>query len=264
MRQGRLNFALGLVLAAVLAGAIAAQPASGQSSLVKTPALRAVGGPPPKWVENMRSMRPEGQGRFVLVAMPASAQNGRFRAAFVQQRRAAAAAQRQAQRQAEKPAPKPNANGAVKPPNIRTLDGLPPKWVESMRDMTPEEQQRFMQNDARFTNLPPARQEQIRRNLEDWNKRTPEEQQQIRQREAALERMTPQQRQYFTQVVGPKYQALPQPRKQVINRHLAMLQQMSPETQQAALNDPRFMQAMSPDEQQLLRDLNSLRNPPTQ
>jgi hypothetical protein len=188
----------------------------------------------------------------------ASGQNGRLRAA-VQQRRAAAAAQRQA----EKPVVKPN--GAPKnQPNLRTMDGLPPKWVENMHNMTPDEQQRFMQNDARFSSLPPARQEQIRRNLEDWNKKTPAQQEDFRRREAALEQMTPAQRQYFTGTVLPKWQALPQDRKQVINRHLAMLGQMSPETQQTALSDPKFTQGLSADEQGMLRDLNSLRNPPTE
>jgi uncharacterized protein DUF3106 len=215
MRQGRLQFAIGLVTAGVLAGTIA--------------------------------------------VMPASAQNGRLRQAF-QQRRPAA------QRPAEKPAPKPpnpNGGGARKaPPNLRAMDGLPPKWVENMRTMSPEQQQHFMENDARFKNLPPARQEQIRSNLQKWNNLTPEQQAEVQRREEALEHMTPEQRQYFTNVVGPRYQALPQPRKQVINRHLAMLGQMSPDTQQAALNDPRFTQGMSPDEVETLRDLNSLRNPP--
>jgi hypothetical protein len=215
MRQGRPQLVIGLVAAGILAGAIA--------------------------------------------ATPASAQNGRLRQPF-QQRKAAA----QAQRQAEKPAPKamkPN-EGAKAQPNLRAMDGLPPKWVEGMRNMNPGEQQRFMENDARFKNLPPARQQQIRNNLQKWNSLTPEQQQQLKDREAALERMTPDQRQYFTNVVGPRYQAMPQPRKQVINRHLAMLSQMSPETQQSVLNDPRFTQGMSPDEVQTLRDLNSLRNPP--
>lgn len=201
---------------------------------------------------------------LAAAARPCSAQNGRFRAVF-QQRRAAGAAQRQAQRQAEKPAP----NGGMKPaqPNLRNMAGLPPKWVENMRNMTPQEQQRFMQNDARFNNLPPQRQEQIRKNLENWNKLTPEQQQEDRRREAALERMTPEQRQYFLNVVGPKYQTLPPERKQLVNRHLNVLGHMSPETQQAALNDPKFMQDLSPDEQDVVRNLNSLRNaepPPTQ
>jgi hypothetical protein len=182
-------------------------------------------------------------------------QNERFRAGF-QQRRVPAPA-----RQAAKPAVKPN--GAPKnQPNLRSMDGLPPKWVDNMRNMSPDEQQRFMQNDARFNGLPPARQEQIRKNLENWNKLTPQQQDDYRRREAALEQMTPAQRQYFTGTVLPKWAALPQERKQVINRHLAMLGQMSPETQQAALSDPRFTQGMSPDEQGMLRDLNALRNPP--
>jgi hypothetical protein len=195
-----------------------------------------------------------------IAAQPASAQNGRFRQALQQRRAPAPAAQKP-------PAnPKPNVGrggGAPKAqPNLRAMDGLPPKWVENMRDMGPDEQQRFMENDARFKNLPPARQEQIRNNLQKWNSLTPQQQQQLRDREAALERMTPEQRQYFTNVVGPRYQALPPERKQVINRHLNMLSQMSPETQQAALNDSRFTQGMSPDELQTLRDMNSLRNPP--
>jgi hypothetical protein len=220
MRRGKFQFAMGVMVAGVLAG--------------------------------------------MIVVSPASAQNGRLRAAF-QQRRAAAQPPRQAEKPAPKP-PKPSAEGGAKTqPTIRAMDKLPPKWVENMRDMPPEQQQRFMDNDARFKNLPPARQQQIRNNLQKWNSLNPEQQQQLKDREAALERMTPDQRQYFTNVVGPRYQAMPLARKQVINRHLGVLGQMSPETQQAALNDPRFTQGMSPDEVQTLRDLNSLRNPaPTQ
>jgi hypothetical protein len=193
----------------------------------------------------------------MIAAKPVSAQNGRFRQAF-QQRRPAAAAQK------EPVKPPKVSRGEKAAPNLRAMDGLPPKWVDNMRGMSPEEQERFMQNDARFKNLPPGRQQQIRNNLQRWNSLSPEQQAEAQRREEALEHMTPDQRQYFTNVVGPRYQALPQARKQVINRHLAMLGQMSPETQQTALNDPRFTEGMSPDEQQTLRDLNSLRNPPTQ
>ncbi len=76
--------------------------------------------------------------------------------------------------------------------------------------------------------------------------------------------MTPEQRQSSGTLFLPKWQAMPVERRQAVNRHLAMLRNMSPATQQAALNDPRFMQGLSPDEQSMLRDLNSLRNPPVQ
>lgn len=193
-----------------------------------------------------------------MAVSSAQAQRGRFRV-ILQQRRLPGAVPRQVPRQTEKMVP----NGAVKPvqPNLRGMAGLPPKWIENMRNMAPEEQERFMQNDARFSSLPPQRRQQIRNNLQKWNNLTPQQQAEVRQREAALERMTPDQRQYFLNVVGPKYQALAQDRKQLVNRHLNMLGHMSADTQQAALNDSKFMQDLTPDEQDLVRNLNSLRNP---
>lgn len=184
----------------------------------------------------------------VLRTQPAAAQGALQR---LRARRAAAAAAAQKQNQAGKP-------------NERAMEGLPPKWVENLREMPPEDQERFMENNERFRNLPPQRQEQIRQNLDKWNKLSPEEKQAVRERERFLEQLTPEQRAYVRTTLLPKWQAMPQDRRQVINRHLAMLGAMSPATQEAALNDPKFMQGLSPDEQSMLRDLNSLRNPPPQ
>jgi uncharacterized protein DUF3106 len=183
-----------------------------------------------------------------LAAQPAYARNGRR-----PQWRERAEAKREA-----------NANGEQGRPNVRAMEGLPPKWVDQLRDMPPAEQQRFMQNNEQFQHLPPQRQDQIRRNLQRWNNLSPEQKQKARQAEAALERMTPEQRQYVRNTLLPKWQAMPLERRQTINRHLAMLRNMSPATQEAALNDPRFMQGLSPDEQSMLRELNSLRNQPPQ
>jgi Protein of unknown function (DUF3106) len=181
-----------------------------------------------------------------LTAQPAAAQAWHARREAVAQRRAEMSGQRR--------------------PNVRAMEGLPPKWVEKLQDMRPAQQQRFLQNNERFRNLPPQRQEQIRRNLQRWDNLTPEQKQAARSAEEALERMTPQQRAYVRNTLLPKWQALPMNRRQVIRRHLAMLGRMSPSTQQAALNDPRFMAGLSPDEQDMLRNLNSLRNtnPPSQ
>jgi hypothetical protein len=182
-----------------------------------------------------------------LAAQPASAQVGaRWRA------RREAAAQRRAD--------------GMRKNNLRGMEGLPPKWVQKLQDMSPEEQEKFLQNNERFRSLPPERQAQIRRNLERWNSLTPEQKQAARNAEAALERMTPEQRTYVRNTLLPKWQALPMDRRLAIRRRLAMLSRMSPSTQQAALNDPKFMEGLRPDEQDMLRDLNSLRNPdsPTQ
>src|SRR5689334_1446844 len=108
----------------------------------------------------------------------ASAQNGRLRAAIQKRRQAAAAAQGQALKPNAKPEPKAA-------PNLRGMEGLPPKWVENLRDMPPAEQEHFMQNDERFKNLPPQRREQIRQNLQKWNSLTAEQQQTARNNAAA-------------------------------------------------------------------------------
>jgi Protein of unknown function (DUF3106) len=153
--------------------------------------------------------------------------------------------------------------GSVKgQPNVRAMEGLPPVWIQKLREMPPDQQERFLENNAKFRQLPPERQAQIRQNLDRWNKLSPEQKQDAINREQVLERMTPEQRQYLRNTLLPRWQAMPQNRRQVINRHLAILRNMSPATQQAALNDPRFVQGLSPDEQSMLRDLNSFRNPP--
>jgi len=157
----------------------------------------------------------------------------------------------------------PNGGGGGKgQPNMRTMEGLPPVWIQRLREMPADQQERFLQNNAKFRQLPPERQAQIRQNLDRWNKLSPEQKQDAISREQVLERMTPEQRQYIRNTLLPRWQTMPQDRRQVINRHLAMLRNMSPATQQAALNDPRFVGGLSPDEQAMLRDLNSLRNPP--
>ena len=191
-----------------------------------------------------------------LWAQSASAQDGERMREWQarQEARREAAAERHAN----------GGGGAKGQPNERAMEGLPPKWVDRVRDMPPEQQQQFFENNTQFRQLPPARQEQIRQNLEKWNRLSPEEKDAVRQREQFLDNLPPEQRQYVRNTLLPKWQALPQPRRQAINQHLAMLRNMSPSTQQAALNDPKFTEGLSPDEQSMLRDLNSLRNPPQQ
>lgn len=169
----------------------------------------------------------------------------------------------------QKPNPRnefnPEPNGAIRgQPNLRAMAGLPPKWVENLREMSPEEQQRFLQNNRLFQNLPPDRQEQIRKNLENWNRLTPAQRDAIRERAAIFDRMTPAQRQYLRNTLLPKWQAMAPERRQAINRRLGILQTMSPATQQAALADSKFMQGLSPEEQSMLRELNSFRSPSPQ
>jgi Protein of unknown function (DUF3106) len=182
-----------------------------------------------------------------LAAQPVSAQQGE-RLKVWQERRAAQKENREQGRA----------------PNARGLAGLPPKWVENLREMPPDEQERFMRNNDRFQSLPPARQAQIRQNLGKWNGLTPEQKDRIRATEQMFEQMSPEQRERFRDELIPRLAQLPPERRQRVIGHWRRLQGMTPEQQQATLRDPRFMPGLSPDEQSLVRDLNSMGAPPPQ
>jgi len=184
-----------------------------------------------------------------IVAQPASAQNGeRVR-------------EWRAQRQAAREARREGVGAAAKGQRGRGLVGLPPTWIENLRDKSPEEQEQFMQNSRAFQNLPAWRQQQIRNNLERWRQLPEEQKDRIRATERMLEQATPEQREHFQNDIVPKLaQMLPERRARVIG-HWRRLQAMSPTEQQAALHDPAFMGNLSPDEQSVVRDLNSLGNP---
>lgn len=193
-----------------------------------------------------------------LVPQIARAQNGeRWRA-----HREAVSAQRQKAK--GEAARQPGANRGAHEPNARAVAGLPPKWVDNLRDMPPDEQERFMQNNEKFQNLPPQRQAQVRQNLQKWNNLSPEQQNRIRATERMLENATPEQREHFRNDIVPKLAQMAPERRQRVIGHWRRLQGMTPEEQQAALNDPRFMKGLSPDEQATVRDLNSLGAPPPQ
>ncbi len=178
----------------------------------------------------------------------ASAQNGeRIR------ERQAARKQATEQRRAEA--------GGQKPLNERAAVGLPPKFVEKLRDMPPEEQERFMQNNEKFQTLPASRQAQIRQNLQKWNALPAEQKERIRATETMLENATPEQREHFQDYVVPKLERMPPLRRARVINHWRRLQSLTPAEQQAALRNPGFMGNLTPDEQSVVRDLNSMGAP---
>ena len=138
------------------------------------------------------------------------------------------------------------------------MRSLPPGVQQNLRELSPQEQQRYMQNSDRFRSLPPQRQAQIRNNLQRWNNLSPTERNAMNDRARTWQRMSPQQRQYVQNNLLPKWQSMSPQRKQIVTGRLHTLQGMSPAERQAALNDPQFMRGLSPDEQSVLRGLDSI------
>ncbi|MGH9725063.1 MAG: hypothetical protein ACRD41_08360, partial [Candidatus Acidiferrales bacterium] len=147
-----------LGFACALLMGVAAKPASAQ---------RRRFGPPPHIAGQFRAARVNGRPRpngFAGRAnfVPASSSSG-----FGHEGRGQAAHPPDEGR--FKPRANAAAQGANRPGagqgngqgNGRGLAGLPPKWVDNLRNMSPEEQARFMRNNQRFQSLPPERQAQV-------------------------------------------------------------------------------------------------------
>ncbi|HTU35316.1 MAG TPA: DUF3106 domain-containing protein [Candidatus Acidoferrum sp.] len=147
-------------------------------------------------------------------------------------------------------------------PNPSVVRRFPAGTMQRLRQMSPQQQERFFQNNQRFQSLPPARQAQIRQNFQRWNNLSPAQKDQFIHRNQVLQRLSPEQRQLYQSQILPRWQQLSPDRRQVIIGRLHTLQGMTPDQQQKALNDPRFMLGLSPDEQGVLRNLSSLRNQP--
>ena len=182
----RINEALRLIcgLALALMMALAAQPAwarrpHGSAPAPRSPSMRAA---PP---------RPGAAGHPNARPGPRPA----FRAPYNARPTQAQAAPRATQR--------PNAGANA---NQGGMKGLSPGVKQNLRDMSPQEQQRYMQNNERFRSLPPQQQAQIRNNLQKWNNLSPTERNAMNDRARTWQRMSPQQRQYVQSNLLPKWQ----------------------------------------------------------
>jgi hypothetical protein len=156
------------------------------------------------------------------------------------------------------------AAGGNGQPNARGMAGLPPKWVENLREKSPAEQERFMRNNETFQNLPPWRQQQVRQNLQKYNNLTDQQKAALHRAEDNWQRLPPEDRKKVRDELLPKWQEMSKDRRQVINNHLHTLQGMSAADREKALNDPKFMQGLNPDEQSMVKSLSTLRSAPNQ
>jgi hypothetical protein len=136
---------------------------------------------------------------------------------------------------------------------------MPQKWMAELQQMSPDEQERFLENNRRFQNLPAWRQEEIRARLKQWNNLTPEQKQTLVRRAQILERMSPAERSEIRQVILPEWRQLPPDRRQVLKQKLLELRGLNDSEREKRLKDPAFEQGLSPQEQNLLKELSKLR-----
>ena len=136
---------------------------------------------------------------------------------------------------------------------------VPQRWIRKLQDMSPAEQERFLENNQRFRNLPPGRQAEIRARLKQWNSLTPEQKQTLIRRARILERMSPDERREIRQVILPEWRQLPPDRRQVVREKLRQLQGLDDSEREKRLKDPAFEKGLSPKERNLIAQLSKLK-----
>jgi len=136
--------------------------------------------------------------------------------------------------------------------------GAPRPFVDQMRDLTPLQRDRVLQNSRAFQNLAPEQQNKIRQQFNQWDKMSPRQRMDLQEKERTWRNLRPEQRDYIKNDVLPKWRQIPWERQQVIQQKLGVLQNMPESARNRRLSDPNFTRGMSEEDKQTLHDLSHL------
>jgi hypothetical protein len=145
--------------------------------------------------------------------------------------------------------------GYVPTPRQQLGVGAARPWVDQMRDLSPGQRERVLQNSKAFQNLSPDKQTKIRQQFNQWDRMSPQQQTTLRENEATWRRLTPEQRDHIRNDVLPRMRQMPWERQQIINQKLGILKNMPESARNQRLNDPNFTRGMSDEERSTLHDL---------
>ena len=149
-----------------------------------------------------------------------------------------------------------NAQGAMLNRRQQLGVGSPRPWVDTMRDLTPAQRERVLQNSRAFQNLSPDKQAKIRQQFNQWDRLSPTDKMKLRENENTWRHLTPEQRDHIKNDVLPRWRQMPWDRQQVMKQKLGVLQNMPESARNQRLNDPNFTRGMSDDEKSMLHDLS--------
>lgn len=128
------------------------------------------------------------------------------------------------------------------------------RWMQSHSRMSLAEQQRALQNEPGFRDLPPQVQQNRLNTLARLYNMNPQQRSRILDRTEALERLAPVQRQQWRDAVQ-RLNMLPPPRKHMLAGAIIELRELPPEEREMVLTSPTYVAQFSPEERQTLRTL---------
>jgi Protein of unknown function (DUF3106) len=148
-------------------------------------------------------------------------------------------------------------------PEQRAQAGLPRPsghagdWLRRYKDLSPEEQERALQNDPAFRRLPAERQQILRQRLQHFSSLPPQQQLRMLNRMETWEHLTPEQKQQARQIFQQMRQLTPDRRRQVMTA-VRDLRTMPPDQREQVIDSPRFRSNFSDQELGMIRGASHL------
>ncbi len=125
-------------------------------------------------------------------------------------------------------------------------------WLRNNKNIPAEQQQKALESDPKFKNLPPDRQEKLKMRLQQFNALPQDQQQRILQRMETWEHMTPEQHQR-ARVLLDRMRALPDERRALVRQQFHSLAGLSPEQRQKVMNSDQFRRNFNEDERDMIQ-----------
>ncbi len=128
------------------------------------------------------------------------------------------------------------------------------QWMERHSNMPLADQQRALESEPGFRDLPSQTQQAMRDRLTQLNNMPPEQRHRMIEHTEVMEKLTPQQRQQF-RTATEDYRSLPEDRRRLVARAFRDLREMPPPQRQALMNQDRFRTQFSDQERNTLTNL---------
>jgi len=162
------------------------------------------------------------------------------------------------QQRAERQADRQNQANRNLTPRQQLGVGAARPWLQTMREATPSQRERFFQNSSTFRNFPPEKQQRIRENLNRWDRLTPQQKADQMEKERNWQTLSRGEKEHIRNDVLPAWRQMPKDRQDAIQHRLGILKNMPESARNQRLNDPKFTAGMSDEDKSMLRDLSHM------
>ncbi len=133
-----------------------------------------------------------------------------------------------------------------------------PSFLFKLAEKSPEEQDRILNGNPRFRDMPANEQQKFREKLKRFSAMLPDERQRFRERFVIFHNLPPESRDKIREEVMPAWNRLPADRRRVLLDEFRTLRRLAADERQQRFAQDSFTREFSSGEQQLLRQLTSL------